>query len=93
MLIVPVPVFFNVTVLAALVVPTCCVVKARLVGLKLATGATPVPVRLAVWGLPAALSVMVNVPVRVPVVVGVKVTLIVQFPPPESEVPHVFVSE
>ena len=36
------------------------------------------PVRLAVCGLPLALSVTLNVAVRVPVVVGVNVTLIVQ---------------
>ena len=39
---------------------------------------TPEPVRLMCWGLPAALSVMVTVPVRVPVAAGVKLTLIVQ---------------
>ena len=39
---------------------------------------TPVPVRLAVWGLPAALSATLSVPLRVPVAVGVKVTLTVQ---------------
>lgn len=38
----------------------------------------PVPVSLTVCGLPLALSVMVMEPVRVPVAVGVNVTLIVQ---------------
>ena len=42
------------------------------------TGATPVPLRVTVWGLPEALSVMVTVPVRVPAAVGVNVTLMVQ---------------
>jgi hypothetical protein len=37
-----------------------------------------VPVRLDVCGLPTALSFTVNVPVRVPVFVGVNTTLIVQ---------------
>jgi hypothetical protein len=51
----------------------------------------PVPVKLIVWGLPTALSVMVITPVRVPVAVGVKVTLIVQFAAAASEAPHVVV--
>ena len=38
----------------------------------------PVPVSLTVCGLPLALSVIVMEPVRVPVAVGVNVTLIVQ---------------
>ena len=42
---------------------------------------TPVPVRLTVCVAGLALSVMVTAPVRVPVVVGLKVTLIVQLAP------------
>jgi hypothetical protein len=42
---------------------------------------TPVPVRLTVWVVGLALSVMVTAPVRVPVAVGLKVTLIVQLAP------------
>jgi hypothetical protein len=38
----------------------------------------PVPVSVITWGLPAALSVTVMEPLRVPVAVGVKVTLILQ---------------
>ena len=41
----------------------------------------PVPVRLTVWGLPLALSLMLRVAARVPIAVGVKVTLIVQVLP------------
>ena len=52
---------------------------------------TPVPVRLAVWGLPAALSLTVSVAARVPVAVGVKVTLIVQFAPAARLVPQLLV--
>jgi hypothetical protein len=45
------------------------------------TGKTvPVPVRFTVCGLLLALSVIVNVPGREPVVVGVNVTLTVQVP-------------
>jgi len=42
---------------------------------KLATGRAPVPERLTAWVDELALSVMVSVPLRVPVVVGAKVTL------------------
>ncbi len=41
----------------------------------------PVPVKLMVCGLPAALSAMETEAVRVPVAVGVKVTLRVHFAP------------
>lgn len=53
----------------------------------------PVPVRFTVWGLPFALSVMVIVPVCVPVAVGVNLTLIEQLAPAASEAPQVVVSE
>ena len=39
------------------------------------------PLRETVWGLAGALSVTESVPVSVPVVLGVNVTLIVQFAP------------
>ena len=42
---------------------------------------TPVPVRFTLCGLPAASSVMVTAAVRVPLALGVKVTLIVQLEP------------
>jgi hypothetical protein len=53
--------------------------------------AVPLPVRVTVCGLLLALSVMVSVPGREPVAVGVKVTLTVQVAPAASDVPHVFV--
>src|SRR5258706_15666750 len=82
-----VPPLLRVIACAALVVPTVCEAKVRLVGLRAAEGPTavPVPVRLAVCGLPAALSVKVVVPVRVPAAVGVKVKLMGQFAPAASE--------
>ena len=43
------------------------------------------------WGLPVALSVMVMAPVRVPVAVGVKVTLMEQLAPAAREAPQVLV--
>ena len=72
----PVPVLVSVTVWAALVVPTKRLPKLRLVlGVKVTAGAMPVPLRLMVWGLPLALSVMLMVAARAPVTLGVKVTL------------------
>jgi hypothetical protein len=72
------PVFDSVTVLGALVLFTLCLLKLRLVGERLAAGATPVPETPAVWGLLPALSATVKVALRVPVVDGAKVTLMVQ---------------
>ena len=60
-------------------------------GKKLALGATPVPVRLTVCGLPVALSVTVMVPGWLPVAVGVKVTVMVQLAPAATDVPQVLV--
>ena len=60
-------------------------------GERLAEDETPVPLRLAVWGLPAALSLTVSVAVRVPVAVGVNVTLIVQLPPASTLEPQLLV--
>jgi hypothetical protein len=56
-----------------------------------ALAAEAVPVRLTICGLPEALSVMLTVPVRVPVAVGLNVTLITQFPAAAKELPHVLV--
>ena len=87
------PLFVKVTFCGVLDVPTVWLPKFRLVGLSDAEGptATPVPVKLAVCGLPGALSVTVIVPVRVPATVGVKVTLMLQFEPAAREVPQVLV--
>ena len=51
----------------------------------------PVPVRLTMCGLPAALSVIVTAPVWVPVSVGVNLTLILQLDPAATDEPHVLV--
>jgi hypothetical protein len=64
------PVFVNVTVLAALVVPTFCVAKLRLLALKLACGLMTVRLRGINCGLPAALSVIAMVAVEA---VGLKI--------------------
>lgn len=71
------PLFFRVNVLAALVPPTAVLGKLALAGVKV-TPAVPVPVSETACGLFGALSVMVTAPVRVPVCVGVKVTLNLQ---------------
>ena len=62
--------------------------KARLVGLNSTT--VPVPFRLTFCGLPGALSVIDTAPVRVPICVGLNVTLIVQLAPAGRLEPHVF---
>src|ERR1700674_6125569 len=89
-----VPGLVSVTVCAALGVLTAWLPNARLEGDKLAAvpdAGVPVPVRLTACGLFAALSVKVIAPVRVPVAVGVNVTLIVQLPPTATKLPQVFV--
>lgn len=75
---VPVPVLVRVTGCEALVVETDCPAKFRLVAERLTTGASPVPLRLTVWGLLMALSVRVSAPDWSPPAVGLKLTLIVQ---------------
>jgi hypothetical protein len=90
----PVPVFFIVTVLAALVVPTACLANVSLVGVAVTTtvGAFPVPVSLTVWGEVDPLSVMLIDPASVPAAPGVNVTEIVQLAGEgPSVVPQVFV--
>lgn len=76
-----VPVFLTVIFCGLLAAPTSCVVNVRLLGVRVTPPAlVPLPVRLTVCGLLLALSAMLTVPVRVPVVVGMNVTLIVQLP-------------
>jgi hypothetical protein len=53
--------------------------------------AVPVPASATDCGLAAALSLKRSAPVRFPVAVGVKVTLIVQLPPAASELPQLLV--
>jgi len=70
----------RVTALAALLVPTAIVPKARLAGER-ETGVSPVPDRLTIWGETTALSLMVISPEMLPVTEGVKVTVIVHVAP------------
>src|SRR6267154_3219670 len=75
------PVLLNVTVWAALVVFICWSAKVRLAGDSPAAAAIPLPLRAAVCGLSLELSVTDRVPVRVPVAVGLKLTLILRLAP------------
>lgn len=86
------PVLVNVTVCAALVVPTTWLPKVRLSAERLTSGpvAMAVPVRLIRFGLLGALLVMVMLPVRIPTAVGVNVTLIVQLAPAAKLLPQLF---
>ena len=86
------PVLVRVEERTVLVVPTSTLPKARLDGTRLTIEAVPVPVRLMLCGLPGALSVIVTVPPRLPVVVGAKVTLILQVVPIATVEPQVVVS-
>jgi hypothetical protein len=92
-----VPEFVSVMVCAALVEPVVCEANVRLVGERVTAGdvvigRAPVPLKATVWGEPLALSVMVTVPVRAPVAVGVKLTEMVQLVPPATTLPQVLVS-
>jgi hypothetical protein len=71
-----VPVLVRVTEPVLLVVLTTWLPKVMLEeGVKETPGAVPVPLRAIVCVPPEALSVIVTVPVRVPMTVGVKVTV------------------
>jgi len=88
---VPVPVLLKVAFMGALVVPTGILPKFKLVGARFTAGMTPVPVNAALWGLPLALSVTDSVPARVPVLVGLKLTLILQLVPASKLGPQLLV--
>lgn len=65
----------------------------RLVGASVTAGATPVPVREMLCGLPSALSVIDSEAFLAPVAVGLNVMLNVQLAPATRLAPHVLVSE
>jgi hypothetical protein len=71
-------------------VPTVWLLNVSVVGERLGS-AVPVPERLAVCGLLVALSVTVNVPLRAPAAVGVKVTSIEQLAPAATLAPQLLV--
>jgi hypothetical protein len=82
------PVLVSVTLFVVLVVNCGTELNPKFGGENDATDWIPLPVRLTVtWpgdGSFGSLSIMVSVPLRVPVVVGVKVTLIMQLDPAAS---------
>jgi hypothetical protein len=88
-----VPLFESVTGCDVLGVFNGVAANVRLVGEREAPGevATPVPLRLAVCGLPDALSATESDPVRDPAAVGVNVTLIVQLDPAVTDDPQLLV--
>src|SRR5437773_5471832 len=63
--------FATVTVCGLPVVPTSCLLKMTEPGERVRGGNIPVPVKLTVWGLVAALSAIASIPVRAPLAVGV----------------------
>ena len=87
------PVLVRMIVCAALAVPTPWLGKVKLAGARLTAGSatTPVPRRMTICGLAGASSEMLSVPLRVPLPVGVKETLIVQLLPTATLVPQLFV--
>jgi len=87
-----VPVLVRVTVWGALLLPTRWLPKFKLGGARLTAGSIPVPESVTVCGLPGASSVIVRTPLRAPVAVAVKVTLIVQLPPTVTLSPQLLVS-
>jgi hypothetical protein len=84
------PVLVRVTVWGLLVVPTNS--DEKLGGDdRLTAGPVPIPMRPMLGGLlPASLVIVID-PVRVPLAVGVKVTLMVQLAPAFTVLPQVFV--
>lgn len=88
-----VPVLLIVMVAGALLDPTRIPVKLRPAGVNVAIGATPTPLIATVCGLPEALSVNLTVDDRLPVLVGLKITLIVQLAFTPSEEGQLLVCE
>jgi hypothetical protein len=87
----PVPELATVNDMGALVVPTVCDGNVKLVGEGVTMTVVPVPDRVTLCGDVDELSVIVMVPGRLPLAVGVKVTLMVQVTPPANVVPQLFV--
>ena len=89
------PGLLRVTVCAGLVVPTAVFRNEMLCGLNTACGVcamVPVPIRVAVWGDPAASSATLTAAVRFPLAAGVKVAEIVQAALGASDVSQLSVS-
>ena len=87
------PVLLSVTTFAELLVPSTWLGNTRLTGESDTAGAMPVPVSGTVCGLPPALSATLTLAVRVPLAVGVNVTLMDHEPPAATDDPQVLVCE
>jgi hypothetical protein len=86
------PVFVSVTGCGELVVVTVWIPKVRAGGNRVTVGTgPPIPLNRIVCGLFAALSAMVTDPYRLPLAVGVKVTLMVQLFAGATEAPQLLV--
>ena len=70
------PLFVRVTLCAGLVVPIACRAKFKSEGDTLMAGPVMLPVKLTEWGLPPALSEIVNWADLVPPAEGMKLMLI-----------------
>jgi hypothetical protein len=82
-----VPTLVSVTVFTGLAVPMATVPKLKLVEESFAV--VPIPLSGACCGLPAALSVTLRSAMRVPLAVGLNVTLMPQLAPGANELPQV----
>src|SRR5438034_8104060 len=80
--------FIRFTLLTALVVPMVWLPKLKLVADK-ARFTTPVPLSVTIWGLVDALSAIVIAPVRAPIAIGAKTTLMVHDFPEARLAPQV----
>jgi len=91
MLSVAVPLLVSAMACVALVVFTFWFAKVSDDGDRAASDATPVPVRATVGVAPKELLFKISVPVRLPVAVGVKLTLTEQLAPMASVAPQLLV--
>ncbi len=87
-----VPLLVRVTACPGLVVPVFWLTKVKVEVERLTVDEVPVPERLTVWGPLLALLVRINDAVRLPTAEGVKVTLIVQLAPADTEPPQLSLS-
>ena len=74
-------------------VPTVWLAKVKLAGDKVSEAVAPVPVRLTVWALLLAPSVIDKAPVSVPVAEGVNVTEMAHVAPETKDEPQLLLWE
>ena len=75
------PVLLSLTVCGGVVIPTPSAPKLRLTAERLITGPNPVPDKLTICGLNPPLSLMFKAEATLPIVLGLKLMLMVQFAP------------